>query len=72
MCLTLLLQAAKYAHRTKNAKYGRAFFQMIWTPKRIQALRSNLERLGVWNTAVIRARAHDLSLWYPRFLTVFD
>ena len=33
--------------------------------KRIQALRSNLERLGVWNTVVTRARPHDLSLWYP-------
>ncbi|MBT4384151.1 RsmB/NOP family class I SAM-dependent RNA methyltransferase [Candidatus Peregrinibacteria bacterium] len=33
--------------------------------KRLKALHSNLERLGVWNAVVTRLPAHKLSLFYP-------
>ncbi len=33
--------------------------------RRLKALHSNLERLGVWNTVVFRTTAHKLSQWYP-------
>lgn len=33
--------------------------------KRIRALHSNLERLGIWNTLVMRAAPYKISQWHP-------
>lgn len=33
--------------------------------KRLRALHSNLERLGIWNTIVMRGEPFKLSQWYP-------
>lgn len=70
MCLDLTAApGGKSTHIAQKMQNTGVLFSNDMDTKRIQALRSNLERLGVWNTAVIRARAHDLSLWYPE---VFD
>jgi NOL1/NOP2/sun family putative RNA methylase len=54
----------KTTHIAQRMKNTGVLFANDLDKKRLKALHSNLERLGVWNTVVTRMKAHDLALMY--------
>jgi len=59
----------KTTHIAQRMNNQGVLFANDMDTRRLKALHSNLERLGIWNAVVLRMNAHKLTLMYPE---VFD
>ncbi len=57
----------KSTHIAQRMQNKGVLFANDMDTRRLKALHSNLERLGIWNTVVLRMNAHKLTLIYPEY-----
>ena len=55
----------KTTHIAQRMKNTGVLFANDMDTRRLKALHSNLERLGIWNAVVLRMNAHKITLMYP-------